>query len=378
MYEQGNSQDTSLFHRMEQLDGLRTIAVLMVFYTHFTPWNYQFNLPWGDSGVDLFFVLSGFLITGILLKCRRFIEDDRQSVLATIRRFYARRFLRIFPAYYGMLLVCTILAYGLVSGVSPWLWSYTLNLYRALVNNEWGSPISHLWSLAVEEQFYLVWPWIIILVPRRKLLHVIVFAILIGLAAKVVIALISGRSFPAVRYFTFSCLDTLALGALLAYFVDQNGLIATAKSREIKWLLWFSLPIVITGSCLSIAGYSPLKLVLSLMFGRTLLFGWLIIKAAHGFGGVAGHVLALPQVIYLGKISYGMYLFHKPIPYLMNNLGMPANLFHPIVMFFIYTALAIIIASLTWHLFESPINSLKRWFPYKEKSTIVGPSQQTA
>src|ERR1700690_1315122 len=78
MHEQGISQSTGLLQRMEQLDGLRAIAVLLVFYTHFTPWVYQFNMPWGDSGVDLFFVLSGFLITSILLKCRRFIEDDGQ------------------------------------------------------------------------------------------------------------------------------------------------------------------------------------------------------------------------------------------------------------------------------------------------------------
>jgi peptidoglycan/LPS O-acetylase OafA/YrhL len=370
MHKQGSSQNTGLLHRMEQLDGLRAIAVLMVFYTHFTPWNYQFNLPWGDSGVDLFFVLSGFLITGILLKCRRFIEVDGQSALMTVRRFYARRFLRIFPAYYGMLLVCTILAHGLTSGVSPWLWSYTLNLYRALVNNDWGSPISHLWSLAVEEQFYLVWPLVIILVPKRQLLRVIVFAILVGLAAKLIIALISERSFPAVRYFTLSCLDTLALGALLAYFVEHKGLIAISKSREVKWLLWFSLPMVIVGSILSFADFTPLKLVLPFMFGRTLLFGWLIIKAAQGFSGLAGYVLALPPVTYLGKISYGMYLFHKPIPYFMRTLGVPSDLFHPIVMFFVYTIFAIIIASLSWHFFESPINSLKRWIPYREKSAI--------
>jgi len=232
--------------------------------------------------------------------------------------------------------------------------------------------------LAVEEQFYLIWPLFIILVPRRQLLRVIIFVILVGLGAKVIMALISERSFPAVRYFTLSCFDTLAFGAMLAYFVDNKGLIAIAKSRGIKWLLWVGLPIVIVGACLSISGYTPLKIVLPFMYGRTALFGWLIIKAAQGFSGLAGQVLASPPVIYLGKISYGMYLFHKPLPYLMRNLGMPSNLFPPIVMFFIYTVLATIIASLSWHLFESRINSLKRWFPYKEKNSIAGPSRHTA
>lgn len=366
-----------MLQRMEQLDGLRAIAVLMVFWHHLMPWSYRFNLPWGESGVDLFFVLSGFLITGILLKCRRYIEDDGQSVMLTIRRFYARRFLRIFPLYYAVLLICTLLAPSLISGLTPWLWSYTLNLYRSLVNSALENPISHLWSLSVEEQFYLVWPWVILLVSRRLLLRVIVFAIFIGPATKVIIAL-GGGSHSAIRYFTLSCLDTLALGALLAYFVEQKGLAAVSRSRDMKWVLWISLPIVLVGLCLYLIGYTPLKLVLPIVLCRTLLFGWVVIKAAQGFSGLTGRVLASPPIVYLGKISYGLYLLHKPIPFLLQNLGVQVKLLPPVAMFLIYSALSIIVASLSWHLFESPLNGLKRWFPYREKSATDKMIQQSA
>jgi len=91
------SKQYDLPQHMDKLDGVRAIAVIMVFYHHLIPWSYQLNLPWGDTGVDPFFVPSGFLIAGILLKCRKYREIDGQSVTVTLRRLYTRRFLRIFP-----------------------------------------------------------------------------------------------------------------------------------------------------------------------------------------------------------------------------------------------------------------------------------------
>jgi peptidoglycan/LPS O-acetylase OafA/YrhL len=362
---------------MEQLDGLRAIAVLMVFYHHLMPWKYQFNIPWGDFGVDLFFVLSGFLITGILLKCKHYVEGGGQSVMLTIRRFYARRFLRIFPLYYSTLLACTLFVPVLVQGVAPWLWLYTLNLNRSLVNNTWSGPISHWWSLSVEEQFYLVWPWIILLVPRRLLFRTILFAIFIAPLTKVILAIGTG-SYATIRYFTLSCFDTLALGGLLAYFVDKKGLSEISSSKGVRWMLWIGTPIMFAGLWLNLMGDTSLKLKLLFSSGGTLVLGWVIIKAAYGFSGRAGRFLSSSPIVYLGKISYGLYILHKPIPFLLKNLGVPINLLPPIIAFLVYTALAIVVASLSWHLFESPINSLKQKFPYKAKNSTDVPLQLAA
>src|SRR5215510_9048834 len=113
---------------MQQLDGLRAIAVLLVCWHHWMPKRYHLGLNLGSTGVDLFFVLSGFLITGILLACRRALDEKGQSVAFTARRFYARRFLRIFPLYYAVLAVATV-ALALEPGVLVSLWTYTFNLY---------------------------------------------------------------------------------------------------------------------------------------------------------------------------------------------------------------------------------------------------------
>src|SRR5262245_36372710 len=120
----------ALPRHMSELDGLRAIAVLCVCWHHWTPKRFHLGLNWGSTGVDLFFVLSGFLITSILLACRRPLEAGRQSVGFTARRFYARRFLRIFPLYYAVLGLAT-LALKLEPGILVSLWTYTFNLYGA-------------------------------------------------------------------------------------------------------------------------------------------------------------------------------------------------------------------------------------------------------
>lgn len=153
----------SALSHMKQLDGLRAIAVLSVLYYHF----YSNALPFGIMGVRLFFVLSGFLITGILLQCRRLAETGGQSSLFTLRRFYIRRFLRIFPLFYLVLLVSAVIN---LQGFRDGLWwhaAYLSNVYFAAGGNA-GATI-HFWSLSVEEQFYLIWPWLILYVPRAWL-----------------------------------------------------------------------------------------------------------------------------------------------------------------------------------------------------------------
>ncbi len=354
---------------MPQLDGIRAIAVLMVFVSHWVPWTSQAGLPWGNFGVDLFFVLSGFLITDILLQGRRYIEEGGQGLFLTLRQFYIRRILRIFPLYYAFLLVCTVAAPSHADGLTPWLWTYTLNLFRVLVDNSWEGPISHLWSLSVEEQFYLVWPWIILLTPRRLLLPVFLLSVAVGPAAKLIMAMY-GLPHEAIKYFTLSRLDTLAMGGLLAYAVAQQGLQTIAKSRAVDGLLWIGMPMFFAVVGLRVAGIESANWMVLEMSAETLFCGWLVLRAAQGFRGPIGRMLASGPLVYLGKISYGLYLLHKPIPYLLREFGVDVDSIPPGIDFLLYTGLAIVVASLSWYLLEGPINELKRHFP--NRTRIVG------
>lgn len=354
---------------MPQLDGIRAIAVLMVFVSHWVPWTSQAGLPWGNVGVDLFFVLSGFLITDILLQGRRYVEEGSQGLFLTLRQFYIRRILRIFPLYYAFLLVYALAAPHPANGLTPWLWTYTLNLFRVLVDNHWEGPISHLWSLSVEEQFYLVWPWIILLTPRRLLLPALLVSVAVGPVAKTILAMY-GLPEGAIRFFTLSRLDTLAMGGLLAYAVTQYGLQAVVKSRAVDGLFWIGMPIFCAVVGLRAAGIGSTSWMILELSAETLLCGWVVLRAAQGFGGPIGRMLASGPLVYLGKISYGLYLLHKPIPDVLREFGVDTNRIPPGIDFLLYTGLAILVASLSWYLLEAPINSLKRHFPYRVR--LVG------
>ena len=131
-------------------------------------------LPWGEWGVQLFFVLSGFLITGILLRCRG--DEDAGGKISRMRQFYVRRFLRIFPLFYAVLFAAALLNIRPVRETLLWHVSYLSNLQMALAGG-WSGPVSHFWSLAVEEQFYLLWPCLILFLPRKYLLWAILIAI---------------------------------------------------------------------------------------------------------------------------------------------------------------------------------------------------------
>ena len=145
---------------LRQLDSVRTIAVAMVIATHWIPkaTTFWFN---GGMGVKVFFVLSGFLITGILLDARGQADQSGVGRTAVLKNFYARRFLRIFPLFYATLALTFLLGVPTVRQFIWWLMFYLGNVLLAL-HGQWLSGIAHFWSLAVEEQFYLVWPVLIL------------------------------------------------------------------------------------------------------------------------------------------------------------------------------------------------------------------------
>jgi peptidoglycan/LPS O-acetylase OafA/YrhL len=165
---------------LPQLDGLRAFAVFAVMLHHFLPLNRVLPedfVTLGSLGVRLFFVLSGFLITGILLRCRQRASDGETKPSQQLRRFYVRRFLRIFPVYYVTLGIVALLNLPTVRESFFWHVAYLSNFLFSFLGRFEG-PLSHFWSLAVEEQFYLLWPWLIVFAPRRFLHGIILMTVI--------------------------------------------------------------------------------------------------------------------------------------------------------------------------------------------------------
>ena len=166
-------------HYMPQLDGLRAFAVGAVLIRHFFYPERIGGVDFALLAVWLFFVLSGFLITGILLRSRDQVEYHGHQRYLELRQFYIRRFLRIFPLYYLVLSIAALLDLSDVRDTIFWHLAYASN-YLFAIQGQYGSVTGHLWSLAVEEQFYLLWPALILFAPRRFLLKVIITAIAVG------------------------------------------------------------------------------------------------------------------------------------------------------------------------------------------------------
>ena len=371
-------------HYMPQLDALRFFAVLGVMVAHLwhprrLPWLLG-DLDWAGLGVRLFFVLSGFLITGILLDCRNAAEKNGTPTLFFVRQFYARRFLRIFPIYYLVVLVALIVGLSPAREIWGWLVTYTTNIYIT-VNNEWVGRFGHFWTLAVEEQFYLIWPWVILFAPRKWLMPIILFCISLSPIYRTFAYAyfpfdIGAMDFKAATL-TPANLDSLAIGALLALAWTWEIPKATLQ----RYLTRFILPIglLLYATCLIFYHYRIQTAVFFIFgdFSASLIFAWLVSSAGLGFKGLIGKFLELQPLVYLGKITYGIYVYHYFAPLILVPLlaRVGIDLFVPGFKNFVLSGvLTIAVAALSWHLLELPINNFKRYFQYRSATKSASES----
>jgi peptidoglycan/LPS O-acetylase OafA/YrhL len=360
-----------------QLDGIRTLAVGAVLLQHFVGFQNLPGLlgkiPWGQLGVKLFFVLSGFLITGILLRSRETVEQAGVSHWFAARQFYARRFLRIFPLYYFVIAVCVVLNVPPVREIIVWLLTYTLNIYASL-RGEWGTLelyVAHFWSLAVEEQFYIFWPWLLLFVPRERLLFTVLLIISIGPLWRTWIYSRPVTNYIALYMATLSCLDALGLGALLALIYDHSRISKPLLQKVLSRLV-LPLGLVASITIFALAYYQVFWPAHMILFETTsaLVFCWLVGSASIGFGGLFGRLLESGPFVYCGRISYGLYVYHPfaagLTKFIFARMNIPLRP-HGWLNFFLFGSVTLIMATVSWYLLEKPLNGLKRKFSYRPK-----------
>lgn len=359
-----------------QLDSLRTLAVVAVFLQHFVGFEnlpgILGHIPWGQLGVKLFFVLSGFLITGILLRSRDAVEQKAVTKWFAARQFYIRRFLRIFPLYYFVIAVCVVLNLPPVRDILPWLLTYTLNIYASL-QGQWGNLdlyVAHFWSLAVEEQFYIVWPWFLLFAPRKRLLAIMLIMFSIGPLWRAWIYSRPVTNFIALYMATFSCLDTLGLGALLA-LAYHSRIPKQTLQRVLSWVI-LPLGIIASVTVFALAYYEIFWHANIILFETTtgLVFCWLVGSAHIGFRGTFGRLLESRPLVYCGRISYGLYVYHPfaagLTKFVFARMNRPLRP-HGWINFMLFTSVTILLAWVSWRLLERPINGLKRNFSYRPR-----------
>lgn len=354
---------------MHQLDAIRAIAVIAVLWHHFGP---KHSIDMGEMGVSLFFVLSGFLITQILLKYRQDVEAKGYSTVSAFKKFYIRRTLRIFPIYYITLLAVFILGIKNARETIWWNISYLSNLKPAL-DGVWEYSIAHFWSLSVEEQFYLFWPLLIFYVPKKHLLKSIIFVILIAPISRFIFYLLVPNNAIAPYVTTFCCLDLLGFGGLLGLLNFNSNEFALQKHLFIKYGLIVGGPLFLGSIFIKEVISAPGFFSIFYRTFEAFFYVWLIGRASEGMTGVIGKILDLRALVEIGKVSYGIYLFHPFITGLSTRAFkiIGVTLERGVIYFVIHSVLSVGIAYFSWLIIEKPINSLKDRFEQKPLAVTV-------
>lgn len=336
----------------KELDGLRFFAVLLVIISHWFPKSHFINItPNGDIGVSIFFVLSGFLISSILFRYKEKIKNGDSTTGEAIKTFFIRRSLRIFPIYYLLVIFLFIYGYPAVKENIFYFLSYTFNILVFQEQHFFGT-VGHFWTLSVEEQYYLIWPFLLFLVPRKNIKGIILILILFSMISQYIM---DSRT-DYYLTLTFNAFDGFGLGSLLAYYkLYQMKSLGFLRNILIGLVVGMSVLFIFEINLFSIRTFISCLTVILLIF---------VTNEAYS-KNVLNKLFRNSLLMYIGKISYGVYLFHTFIPGLMDNFyptslkSLPAANY---LIFFFNFVVLLVISTISWYLIESPINNLKKRF----------------
>ena len=339
------------------LDGIRAVAVTAVVGFH------AFGIPRGGFlGVDIFFVLSGFLITTIL------VHEHSTTGMIALGRFVQRRALRLLPALIAMLalyaaavgikiaVIGTVghqavakAAFGVVAGIL-----YFSNIVAALNVGLLPGSLVHLWSLATEEQFYIFWPisLLVVLRARPRLLPWLLVATIAAVVAHRVTLTQDGASWTRLSFAPDTRADALFVGCLFGYWRAQGAPTIVARIATFRWTPTIAAAGIIallglsrhTGRFVYEAGISALVLCCGLF----------IFAVTVRSGGVSGRILRLPPLVYVGRISYSLYLWHVPILTLLGAATVGQIALHDVPLAILAVTCSFLAAALSYRLIETP------------------------
>ena len=353
-------------------DTIRALAVLIVIVGH---WGLPFApnavlagiidsvVQFGRFGVIIFFVLSGFLITSILLNEKVKHPDEKHFV--SIKNFFARRILRIFPIYYLFLLIIYICNDTFVRSHIWYYIGYSSNLLRDIDKKS----LPHFWTLAVEEQFYLVWPWFILLINRKYVKYVFIVFILMGIASQYLSNNILHLPYG---FLSINCFDSFGIGAIYAYIRLDS---AQCKQFEQSFKTAFPILLFIAWKMVPAEG-TPIGVLCIRLLDNIIALAMIIFAINSKTIWVKQMILENKVLNFIGKISYGIYVYHFTFRIAFTSLNnyfmvkLPAIrsiLNNDYVFYFTKLGALILVSWLSYKFIEQPIMRLKKKFEYPKK-----------
>lgn len=350
--------------RATQLDGLRAVAVLFVFVHHAS----QSLVPGGFLGVDIFFALSGYLITTQLL------GEQMSHGRLWLAGFYARRALRLMPALLAMTatvaLVGTLMGSRVATKNLLAAATYLMDIYAPLTPSA-GDAVGHTWSLAVEEQFYLVWPALLVVAFSRSwsLVRVLVAAMLLSSASAGVLLLGADVGWSALYRSPVPHIAELAAGSLLA---------VALRGARLAWLRSQGVPVVAVAalaaalpllhednSALYLGGFTCIGLISAAVVGHVLIAP----------AGLAARMLKARPLVVLGERSYGFYLWHFPVLWYLSKCFSSR-----VTVALVGLLMSVVLCELSWRYVEQPFLRIKerRWGSAARPARVTASAQPAA
>jgi peptidoglycan/LPS O-acetylase OafA/YrhL len=342
--------------RFQQLDALRAVAITVVMLHHYI------NPPilLSGFGVTFLFVLSGYFSTNTLLKLRRQMEEGRMDVVGAGREFYLRRYLRICPTYFLVLLLTAVFNVEGARDSLPWN-SFFLSNIQTVVTGEWNGRFAPLWSLSFLEQFYLVLPFLLLWLPRRRLVPVFLALTAVGPLWRL---LCYWQNFSSIDWIVSplaSC-DAVGCGVLLG--VARLGIAGDkALPRLLVVARWVGIPGYLLLMIAKAVHHTPWFTEVLVPLVAALAFVWVAEKASRGFDGVTGRLLNSEMLAQVGRMSYSIFLIHTFTELLLPHVGVLGQVLDSNYRCLVLIPGTVALASVSWHWIERPIMEMRRRVP---------------